>query len=165
MQDANGNGRPEQIEPILTETTTYSIETSKSKPSDTENSSGNERVIELLRLYDEGNRDFAMSDLYNANLQGVCLQNARLFMADLRKANLQGANLQRAKLRGADLREADLRDADLRGADLLEVNLIGSKLAGVKLDNTTQISTTWRIICETVNDGNNGHKPKKKTSR
>jgi hypothetical protein len=159
MQDVKENGQLAQDEPILAETTTYPLETgSESKPSEAENPSGNGNVWELLRSYNEGNRDFAMANLCRASLQGVHLQNARLFMADLRKANLQGANLQGAKLRGADLREADLRGADLRGADLLEVNLAGAKLAGVKLDDMTQISTTWRLICETINDGNNGHK-------
>ncbi len=165
MQDARGNGRLAQIEPILTETTTYPLEIGgASKPPETKAPSGNGKVSELVRLYDEGDRDFSMTNLYRANLQGARLQNARLFMADLRKANLRGANLQGAKLRGADLREADLRGADLRGADLLEVDLTGAKLAGVKLDGTTQISATWRFICETINDGNNGHGPNARAS-
>lgn len=163
MQDDRGNGRLAQIE-ILTETTTYPLETDgESDLPEAEGLPGNGTEAELVRLYNEGNRDFSMANLYRASLQGARLQNARLFMADLRKANLQGANLQGAKLRGADLREADLRGADLRGADLLEVNLAGAKLAGVKLDDMTQISTTWRLICETINDGNNGHRPNAKT--
>ena len=158
MQDAERNGRPTQVKPILTETTTYPLEIdSKSEPSEAETPSGNGKGSKLVRLYNEGDRDFSMANLYRANLQGVRLQNARLFMADLRKTNLQGANLQGAKLRGADLSEADLRGADLRGADLLEVNFAGAKLAGAKLDDLTQISTTWRLIFETINDGNNGH--------
>ena len=157
MQDGKGNGRVVQAEPILTETTTYPLEIGKARPSEAENSWGNEKALELVKRYNKGNRDFAMSDLYRANLQGAFLQNSRLFMADLRKANLQGANLQGAKLRGADFGEADLRGADLRGADLLEVNLTGAKLAGVKLDDKTQINATWRLICETINDDHNGH--------
>ena len=160
MQDGKGNGRVAQVEPILTDTTTYPLEiSSESESAEVENSPRNGRALELVRLYNEGNRDFSMANLYRANLQGVCLQNARLFMTDLRKANLQGADLQGAKLRGADLREADLRRADLRGADLLEVDLVGAKLAGIKLDALTQISTTWRLICETINDDSNGHEP------
>lgn len=163
MQDAKGNGRLAQTKPILTETTTYPLEIgSESEPPETKIPSGNGKVSELVRLYNEGNRDFSMNNLREANLQGACLQNARLFMADLREANLRGANLQGAKLRGADLSEADLRGADLRGADLLEVNLTGAKLAGAKLDDRTQIDATWRLIFETINDGNNGHKPKGK---
>lgn len=158
MQDGKGNGRVAESEPILTETTTYPLETSgESEPPEAGNPWGNERALELIRQYSKGSRDFAMANLYRANLQGVHLQNARLFMADLRKANLQGANLRGAKLRGADLSEADLRDADLRGADLLEINLAGAKLIGAKLDNRTQISSTWRFIFETINADNNGH--------
>jgi hypothetical protein len=164
MQDAKRNGRATQIEPILITTTMYPLETDgEPKPSKAESPSENERASELVRLYNEGKRTFSMADLRRANLQGVRLQNVRLFMADLRKANLRGADLQGARLRGADLSEADLREADLRGADLLEVNLAGAKLAGVKLDDVTQIDATWRLICETVNDGNNGHKPKSRT--
>ncbi len=170
MQDMKGNGRLAQDKPILAETTSYPIGIdSESKPSETEDPSGNGSVSEFVRSYSKGDRDLAMANLYRANLQGAHLQNARLFMANLRKANLRGANLQGAKLRGADLGEADLRGAnlggaDLRGADLraanlLEVNLTGAKLAGAKLDHKTQIDATWRIICETINDGNNGHRP------
>jgi len=158
MQDGKGNGRIVQAEPILTETTMYPLEISgESELPEAGNPWGNERALEVIRLYTKGNRDFSMANLYQANLRGIRLQNARLFMADLRRANLQEANLQGAKLRGADLSEADLRGADLRGADLLEVNLAGAKLAGVKLDDMTQINATWRLICETINDGNNGH--------
>jgi hypothetical protein len=165
MQDAKGNGRVAQIEPILFGTTTYPLETSgEPEPTKAEGPSEDERASELVRLYNEGKRAFSMANLRRANLQGARLQNVRLFMADLRKANLRGADLQGARLRGADLSEADLREADLRGADLLEVNLTGAKLAGVKLDDVTQIDATWRLICETVNDGNNEHKPNSKTS-
>ncbi|MBN1810545.1 MAG: pentapeptide repeat-containing protein [Anaerolineae bacterium] len=164
MQDARGNGRLAQIE-ILTETTTYPIETNgESDLPEAEDSPENGKEAELVRSYNEGKRNFSMANLHGANLQGARLQNARLFMADLRKANLQGANLQGTKLRGANLGEADLRGADLRGADLLEVNLAGAKLAGARLDDMTQISTTWRLICETINDSNNGHRSNVKTS-
>ena len=166
MQDAKGNGRLAQAKPIIAESTAYSLVLDGESEADT--SSGNGKAMELVRLYDEGNRDFAMADLHRADLQGVNLQNARLFMANLRKANLRGANLQGAKLRGADLYEADLREADLRGANLQEVNLIGAKLAGAKLDNVTQISVTWRLICETVthdNNRNNGHKSNSRAAR
>jgi hypothetical protein len=159
MQDAKGNGGKGQNGPILTETTTYALKIGgESASSEVGALLGNRKGAELVRLYDEGNRNFALASLYRANLQGARLRNARLFMADLRKANLRGANLQGAKLRGANLGEADLRGADLRGADLLEVNLTGAKLAGAKLDDATQINATWRLICETINDGDNGHR-------
>jgi uncharacterized protein YjbI with pentapeptide repeats len=159
MQDAKGNGRLKR-ESILTQTTAYPLKINgESNPPEAGTSLGNRKGAELVRLYDEGNRNFALTSLYRANLQGARLQYARLFMADLRKANLRGANLRGAKLRGADLGEADLREADLRGADLLEVNLTGAKLAGAKLDEATQISATWRLICETINDGKNAHRP------
>jgi hypothetical protein len=165
MQYVKGNGQLAQDKPILTETTTYPLDmVIESEQPEAENPSGNGKVSEFVRLYNEGKRAFSMANLRKANLQGARLQNARLFMADLRKANLRGANLQGAKLRGADLGEADLREADLRGADLLEVNLAGAKLAGAKLDDMTQIDSTWRLIFETINDGNNGHKPKEKIS-
>jgi hypothetical protein len=160
MHDMKGNGQIVQVRPILTETTTYPLEIgSQPAPLETENPSENGGISKLVRLYNEGNRDFSMANLYQASLQGAHLQNARLFMANLRRANLRGANLRAAKLRGADLREADLRGADLRGADLLEVNFVGAKLAGAKLDQKTQIDPTWRLIFETVNDGGNGHEP------
>jgi uncharacterized protein YjbI with pentapeptide repeats len=163
MHDAKGNGRWARDKPVLTETTTYLLEigsADKSRPSRMQpRTCADVKESDLVKLYREGKRSFPKADLHGANLQGASLLHIRLTMADLRQANLRGANLQGARLRGADLEDADLREADLRGANLKDANLIGAKLTGAKLDDVTQISTTWRLIWETVNDGNNGHKP------
>lgn len=168
MGDAKGNRQCAQDRPILTQTTTYPLETDgvgESRLSGTQQSVyANGREGEFVRLYVEGERDFPKTDLRGANLQGANLRHIRLIMADLRWANLRGANLREAKLCGADLRETDLREADLRGANLQGAKLIGARLAGAKLDDVTRIDPTWRLIWETVSHGGNGHDPDDGTS-
>jgi len=159
------------------------------RPSSIQQTSNDTKGKELIRLYEEGKRDFSGADLHKANLQGVSLLKVRLIMANLceaemsearldgarlskanlRGANLEGAKLVGAKLQGADLNEANLHNADLRRADLRETNLrgtnlqganlLGARLAGAILDDETQISDTWRLIWEIVNQDSNGHDP------
>ena len=62
---------------------------------------------ELLKRYNEGERDFV-----GANLRGAGLQRADLGGANLFEANLEGANL----VQRAFLAEANLNGADLQGA-------------------------------------------------
>lgn len=57
--------------------------------------------MDIIALYNEGQRLFQYANLRSAHLQ---------------RANLQGANLRGANLQGADLQGANLRGADLRGA-------------------------------------------------
>jgi len=68
---------------------------------------------ELLKRYNEKERDFR-----GANLSWVNLSETDLHGIDLRGADLRGADLSGADLRGADLRGALLRETDLRGANL-----------------------------------------------
>lgn len=72
-----------------------------------------QKILELHKLYLEGD-----SRGVQANLRGANLRNVDLFGADLRGADLSGANLSGANLRCADLRGANLRRVDLSGADL-----------------------------------------------
>jgi uncharacterized protein YjbI with pentapeptide repeats len=96
---------------------------------------------ELVKLYQEGRRDFSGADLLGADLSeayldGADLCGARLIAADLSGAHLSGANLSEARLNGADLHGADLSEACLRGANLWEANLWGANLVGTDLEGT-----------------------------
>ena len=85
--------------------------------------------------------EFALEDLFRANLSEADLSEANLSGADLSEANLSEANLSEANLSGADLSEADLSRADLSeanlsGADLSEANLFEANLSGANLSES-----------------------------
>ena len=65
-------------------------------------------VTELLKEYENGNRDFSGANLSGANLSGAMLAGV-----NLSRANLSGANLSRANLTKAELNEANLYRANL----------------------------------------------------
>ena len=73
---------------------------------------------ELLKRYNNGERDFSGANLRGASLRDANLRGANLCCADLCWADLRGANLRGANLRGASLRDANLRGANLRDANL-----------------------------------------------
>jgi uncharacterized protein YjbI with pentapeptide repeats len=83
---------------------------------------------ELLRRYEQGERDFRGVVLPKAKLRGTVLRDAyfegsHLEGADLRAVHLEGAYLSDAHLDGAELGEAHLEGANLTGANLEGANL------------------------------------------
>lgn len=97
----------------------------------------------LIKLYQQGKKDFSGINLADAdlsyaylrgiNLANVCLTNANLTGINLTSANLTGANLSNTKIMSAYLGDADFRAADLSEANfcysyLAEANLTGSYL-------------------------------------
>jgi len=108
------------------------------------------KVSELLRLYEEGHRDFKGANLSGADLSGADLSGANLFGASLFGANLFGVNLSRAMLSGANLTGANLSgahlfDANLSGANLHCTVLTGAFLTGANLSDTnlSDITMNW----------------------
>ncbi|MFW6116553.1 MAG: pentapeptide repeat-containing protein [bacterium] len=107
--------------------------------------SGDRVGREVVRRYEEGERDFHQTDLRgmqlrSADVRGVNLAYADLAKADLSRSNLSGANLSGADLSeadvsGTDLGRADLSGADLSGADLGGADLSGADLGGASLRN------------------------------
>jgi uncharacterized protein YjbI with pentapeptide repeats len=94
---------------------------------------------EVLRRYNEGERDLAGVNLYKANLaevdlHGANLEGAYLETANLVGANLVGVNLSKSNLENADLREANLSKTKLRDANLKDADLRGAKLDLAKLE-------------------------------
>jgi tetratricopeptide (TPR) repeat protein len=108
---------------------------------------------DVIRLYNEGERDFRKqkldrinlsdadlrgadfsgADLSRANLQRIDLTGARLIGAKLYGAYMRNAVLRGAKLNGAWLQNADLGWADLSMAQLYRADLGGSKLNGARV--------------------------------
>jgi hypothetical protein len=103
---------------------------------------------ELIRRYNNGERNFCEANLRGADLSGAylyeaCLGGAYLYeanlggaylsRANLNRANISGANLYEACLGGANLSGANLGRADLRGANLNRANLRGANLSGACL--------------------------------
>jgi hypothetical protein len=86
---------------------------------------------ELLRRYQQGQRNFSGVQLTQADLSWAILDGANLTQADLGCANLQRCNLVGANLTGANL----------HGADLTEANLVRANLTGVNLRDATLNST------------------------
>ena len=111
-----------------------------------------DKILELHKMWLNGDENGKCADLRGANLRDANLRGAKLRDANLRDANLSDANLRGADLRGADLRDADLRGADLRdanlncanlrGADLRGANLRGANLRGADLD-----FSCWPLWC------------------
>jgi uncharacterized protein YjbI with pentapeptide repeats len=87
-----------------------------------------ESADELLRRYDQGERDFSEADLRDASLRWAELTGVKLAAAKLSGAKLWGADLS-----GADLSEADLREVRLSGANLSGANLTGARFGGADL--------------------------------
>lgn len=85
--------------------------------------SSNMRENELLKRYQQGERDFRGLKLRDIYLRDVCLQGIDLSCADLRGASLMSVNLRGANLHRADLSEAFLIHANLSSANLTQANL------------------------------------------
>jgi len=118
-------------------------------------------AAELVRLYDEGHRDFSGAqlsgaDLSRAHLQGIVLRDAKLrrarfSRATLKAADLSGADLLGAELRGVNALDARLHRATLQCARLSQARLVGADaqeadLSGGELDGA---DLTWANLSAT----------------
>ncbi len=100
----------------------------------------------LVKLYQEGRRDFsginlADVDLSYAYLRGINLSNACLTNANLTGINLTSANLTGINLSNAKITSAYLGDSDLRTADLSQANFSYSYLAESNLTSSYLLQT------------------------
>lgn len=73
-------------------------------------------VSQLLREYEEGEREFTGVDLEGADLSGVILIGVNLSGANLMGANLSRAFLSRVKFNGACLHRVNLSYAKMNEA-------------------------------------------------
>lgn len=96
-----------------------------------------DEVLQLHKMWLNGEEEGKRADLQGANLQGAYLLGAYLLGANLRDVDLWGANL-----RGVDLRDVDLWGVDLRDADLWGANLRDAYILGVDLD-----FSCWPLWC------------------
>jgi hypothetical protein len=111
------------------------------------------KAFELIKKYNNGERDFSFAhlrgaELTEANLVGANLSNADLTDADLYEANLSNADLTGATLWETGLNYANLSGANLTGADLREAcinraNLSGANLTGADLSSADLIDTDF----------------------
>jgi uncharacterized protein YjbI with pentapeptide repeats len=90
-------------------------------------------AVELLELYEAGQRDFHGLNLENLNLINVDLSDINLRDSNLRNADLSGTALSGANLSGANLSWINLSSADLSSANLRRTNLMDSDLSGADL--------------------------------
>lgn len=102
----------------------------------------------LIKLYEQGRRDFsginlADVDLSYAYLRGINLANACLTNANLVGVNLTSANLTGINLNNAKITSAYLGDADLRTADLSQANFSYSYLAETNLTSSYLLQTNF----------------------
>ena len=67
-----------------------------------------DKILELHKMWLNGDENGKCADLYGADLSGANLSGANLSGADLSGANLRGANLYDANLSGANLSGAGL---------------------------------------------------------
>lgn len=93
------------------------------------------------------------ADLLEADLSYVELMDADLRGADLRGSNCSNAKLTNTKLSTANLKDANLSNANLLAAELDQCNLTGAKLHNAQLDESTKISTKWRLVRDISTDG------------
>lgn len=98
-------------------------------------------VGEMLRRYQQGDRNFQQIDLAGVDLAGVDLRNANLIAAHLQGTILVNANLAGIKAMLADFSQADLRGANLYQAKLISANLSGANLDGACLDQADLTNT------------------------
>jgi hypothetical protein len=81
---------------------------------------------ELIQRYKAGERDFSVTELFGANLQGAELSGAILHGADLREANLSGADLREVNLEWAILeRVNESSDNQVSLVNVVDPSIIG----------------------------------------
>ena len=86
---------------------------------------------ELVRRFEEGQRDFSGADLSAADLQNLSLDGIILCNANLRKAKLFGTSFRNADLTESDLSGTYLAKAELSGAKARRTNFHGCRMDGV----------------------------------
>ena len=96
------------------------------------------RAEDLIRRYEDGERDFRGIQLGDVNLIGTDLRDADLTGADLAGASLLDADLRNANLARANLTGTVLAMADLRGTDLRRTSLAQADLRMATYDATTR---------------------------
>ncbi|NCS84221.1 MAG: pentapeptide repeat-containing protein [Cyanobacteria bacterium] len=122
---------------------------------------------EMLRLYDQGQKDFSQvnlsrEDIIQANLTQIDFTRADLNWANLSGSDFSGANFSRADLThtrmiSAKLIGVNLTNADLSYADLSWVNLNGANLSNVDLSHgnlskSSLANTNFKHIKKPVQD-------------
>ena len=121
-------------------------------------------VEEILKRYEDGEREFLYVDLSGGDLSSVDfgerslrgviynkkikfsndnLSNDNLSSANLRNAFMQFVNLNNANLNNANLERTLLEGANLKGANLKGANLCSTNLAGADLTNADLSGATW----------------------
>ena len=118
---------------------------------------------ELIKRYNDGDRDFSGADLIGSDLSGAKLTWATLTGANLRGASFSGsdlswatlirANLIEATLTGSNLSGANFSGSDLTGATLIRANLIeatltGSTLIGAEIKDVKWPSPTMVLLAD-----------------
>lgn len=113
-------------------------------------------VIQIVKQYSAGERQFSSVNLERANLKEaffseINLSNSVLNHAILEQADLSNsffhasslvrANLSRANLRGADFTKADLTGANMTGAFLIGANFAHANLSKANLSLSRLIET------------------------
>ncbi len=105
-----------------------------------------QRQEELLRRYQNGERDFTQVALDGGNydLRGVTLAGANFsgtfITADFRGANLQAASFAKANVKTCDFRHADLRGANFSGALLEATEFKGANLRDANFEDARNFS-------------------------
>lgn len=87
-----------------------------------------DKGAELLKRYQQGERNFVGINLQGSNLSGAVLVGI----------NLQAANLSQANLENSDLRDANLERANLDQANLIHTCLLGANLTDAYLDTISR---------------------------
>ena len=90
----------------------------------------------LIRLYQQGKRDFIWADLRGVCLRGQCLAGVNFNRSNLQQADLSGADLSGCSFQKADLSAANLTAATLTDARFRKANLTGATLALDQLPST-----------------------------
>ena len=90
---------------------------------------------ELVRRFEQGQRDFTGADLSAADLQNLTLGGIILRNANLRKAKLFGTSFKGADLTESDLSGTYLAKAELSGAKARRTNFHGCRMDGVSWDD------------------------------
>jgi uncharacterized protein YjbI with pentapeptide repeats len=98
------------------------------------------RTLEsLLKLYDEGHRNFSNSDLRGATVDII---DPEIKVLNLQDIILRGSNLKAIKLE----RRSHQLKVDLTGADLSECNLQGANLSRCRLDQCNFTNSNLRKV-------------------
>ena len=111
---------------------------------------------ELIKRYNDGDRDFSGADLIGSDLSGAKLTWATLTGANLRGASFSGSDLTGATLTGATLTGSTLIWTNFSGsylswatlirANLIEATLTGSTLIGAEIKDVKWPSPTMVLL-------------------